>query len=243
MSKKHKVREGDCMNSIAFKYGFFPDTLWNHPDNSELRDLRKADNVLRPRDIVIVPDLEQREESCVAEQRHRFVRKGVPAVLRIVFVKRVQPDEDEADTNAAKFTESSYEDPVQEEEQQAAYEPLSNAPYIITGDVTADGASDGDGKVEIPIVPDAVKATIIFNQGTEDEASFDLALGNIDPVNTAAGLRQRLSNLGYTCQSNAEEVDDAVRNALRRFQKDNDLEVNGESDQASQDKLVEVHGS
>jgi hypothetical protein len=97
--------------------------------------------------------------------------------------------------------------------------------------------------VEISIRPNAVKATIVFYAGTENQVSFDLALGNLDPVDTPAGLSQRLNNLHYACPPDAEVIDEVVRAALRRFQTEHNLDPTGEPDQATQDKLIVVHGS
>jgi Putative peptidoglycan binding domain len=83
MPTRHTVSLGDCISSIAFRYGFFPDTVWNHADNAELKRTRQDANVLRPGDLVVVPDLRQKEVSKATEKRHRFRRKGVPDVLRL----------------------------------------------------------------------------------------------------------------------------------------------------------------
>jgi hypothetical protein len=141
MSTKYTARQGDCMNSIAFCHGFFPDTLWLHPDNRELRERRKADNVLLSGDIVNIPDLEPRVESKPTEQRHRFKRRGVPAVLRIVFVGRVVREGDGASPASRVHNESVHEDPVRNE-PECEDKPLANAPYIISGDITGEGSSD-----------------------------------------------------------------------------------------------------
>jgi hypothetical protein len=39
--RKYTVKQGDCISNIAFKYGFFPDTIWNDSKNSKLRQDRK----------------------------------------------------------------------------------------------------------------------------------------------------------------------------------------------------------
>ena len=80
----HDVRRGECMASIADQYGFFWETLWNLADNSELKQLRKDPNVLFPSDVVFIPEKRRREESVSTEQRHAFLRKGVPEKLIII---------------------------------------------------------------------------------------------------------------------------------------------------------------
>lgn len=85
------VRNGDCINSIAFEAGFFPDTLWNDPGNQELRTVRKNMDTLLPGDRVTIPELRRKDESCAAEQRHRFKRKGYPKTFRVQFKHLEQP--------------------------------------------------------------------------------------------------------------------------------------------------------
>ncbi|MEY2429487.1 MAG: hypothetical protein QOJ40_2372, partial [Verrucomicrobiota bacterium] len=48
MPEDYKVKDGDCLSSIAFSKGFFWETLWNHGDNSALKSKRKDPNVLSP---------------------------------------------------------------------------------------------------------------------------------------------------------------------------------------------------
>jgi len=86
MPHNYKVRQGECIHSIAFRYGFFPDTLWDHAENAELKRLRGDPHVLLPGDIVFIPDATTKEESGADGQRHRFRRKGIPKTLRIQIV-------------------------------------------------------------------------------------------------------------------------------------------------------------
>jgi hypothetical protein len=43
----HTVQNGECLSSIAFQYGFFVSTIWDDPDNAQLRGQRKDHNILK----------------------------------------------------------------------------------------------------------------------------------------------------------------------------------------------------
>jgi hypothetical protein len=85
------VQEGDCMTSIASDHGFFWETLWNLPENSQLRQVRKDPNVLLPGDCVYVPPLRAKFVSAATERRHRFVRRGEPAKFTIQVLRADEP--------------------------------------------------------------------------------------------------------------------------------------------------------
>jgi Putative peptidoglycan binding domain len=54
----HTVEQGDHMSGIAEKYGFQSlDTIWNDPNNADLKKLRKDPHILFPGDQVFVPPL------------------------------------------------------------------------------------------------------------------------------------------------------------------------------------------
>jgi len=87
----YTVQQGDCVTNIAERYGFLWTTVWNHANNSQLRQLRKDPNVLYPGDQLFVPDLELKEVDRPTDQRHTFVKKGVPAKLKIRLLDQDQP--------------------------------------------------------------------------------------------------------------------------------------------------------
>jgi len=91
MPVNHTVKAGDCMSSIADRYGRFWKDLWEHPENAALKKLRSDPNVLNPGDSVVIPDQQVHEESCATEARHRFRRKGVPAKLKIRILRDDKP--------------------------------------------------------------------------------------------------------------------------------------------------------
>jgi len=90
-AKKHTVAQGECMSSIAFDTGFFWKTLWGIPENAALREARDSPFVLRPGDVVHVPELRPREVRIATGARHMFRRKGVPARLRMRLLVHNRP--------------------------------------------------------------------------------------------------------------------------------------------------------
>ncbi len=222
---KYTVEQGDCISSIAFDHNMFPDTIWDHADNAELKKKRKDPNALLPGDVVVIPDKELKEEQCQAEQKHRFKRKGVPEKLRIQFLTGDEKDD----------------------------APRKGIPYTL--DITTKGGrpvpqkkgkTDNDGFLDEPIPPDAVRGIIILGED-EDEELHEIALGHIDPIDTISGIQARLNNLGYGCGDEDGALGPMTGNAIRDFQADNDLEVLSgdfefdDIDQATLDKVEKLY--
>ncbi len=83
MPVNYQVKQGDCIFSIAVEHGFFADTIWNHPNNAELKKEREDPNVLMPGDVVFVPDKQLKEVSEPTNQVHKFKCKNTPKILSI----------------------------------------------------------------------------------------------------------------------------------------------------------------
>lgn len=246
MPRQHTVKQGECMSSIAGKYGHFWETLWDHPQNADLKERRGDPNVLNPGDTVHVPDKIEKSENCATGQTHRFVKKGVPAKLRLRLLQ--DPDEtnqtqpQQTSANEGEDDTFSGGDPASPPTPKAP-EPRKDVPFIleIDGESTS-GTSDSDGVIEMSIPETARKGKLTLNPGTEAEEVIALRLGTVDPASEVSGAQQRLANLmmyhgAIDGQDNAE-----LRTALKYFQQLNDLEVTGEIDQTTRDKLLEVHG-
>jgi hypothetical protein len=89
---KRLVGAGESTNSLAKKTGHFWRYLWNHPENAELKQLRKDPNVLFADDEIFIPEVEPAEYPGKAtEQRHRFRRKGEPCKIKIQLLKLGKP--------------------------------------------------------------------------------------------------------------------------------------------------------
>ena len=128
--------------------------------------------------------------------------------------------------------------------QPKPQEPNANAPFLLFVDKTrSTGSTDGEGRIDISIPENARHAKLIIHPGTEDEEVIELSLGNMDPIDSIVGVKKRLANLQFFDGANDEDEDLELHAALNSFQQTYELEITGVIDQATKDKLVEVHGS
>lgn len=89
--KDHVAQQGECVSSIAFENGFFHQTVWDAPENADLKALRKSPFILQAGDVVHVPDLRAKELEVATGKRSVFRRKGVPETLNLRFVHDGKP--------------------------------------------------------------------------------------------------------------------------------------------------------
>lgn len=83
--KTHRVKTGESLPLIAQRYGFnLWETIYNAPENAELKEKRPNPYVLYAGDEVIIPDKEIGEESVPTDQRHKFKVLGKRSIFRLV---------------------------------------------------------------------------------------------------------------------------------------------------------------
>ncbi|MBL8236675.1 MAG: peptidoglycan-binding protein [Bryobacterales bacterium] len=123
----HTVAEGDCLASIAAQYGFFPDTLWNAPENAALRQSRLDPNVLSPGDSVFIPDLRPRPEPLKNLVYNKFRRKNVPSLFRLQLFRGQRP------------------------------RALQSFQALVDNSQTITGTTDANGILSFPIPPNAAE--------------------------------------------------------------------------------------
>ena len=85
MPEYHTVEQGEHLAAIAAAYGFMSSaTVWEHPGNAGLRELRKNPNILLPGDTVFIPDKEKKEVPVAAGKSSRFQVAREKLKLRLV---------------------------------------------------------------------------------------------------------------------------------------------------------------
>jgi hypothetical protein len=133
----HIVKQGDSLTSIADQYGFFWQTLWNHPRNSQLKAQRQNPNILMAGDQVFIPAKRLKDEPSETGKAHRFRVRGTPARLNLRL-------------------KDAYGQP------RAGIQYT-----LKVDDQTFSGRTDGDGKLSHVIPPSALKAQLRLETGEQ----------------------------------------------------------------------------
>ncbi|MEQ9458238.1 MAG: peptidoglycan-binding domain-containing protein [Alphaproteobacteria bacterium] len=210
------IKAGDSIDSIAETHGHFHETLWNLPDNSELKQVRENRNILLPGDRVTIPDLRPKTETRETDLIHSFKRKGVPAEIRF----NVRDDE------GVPFEDCDY--------------------VLRVGRREYRGKTGPDGSVFHYVSPSARtgELTVQLNRsGYPPTAVWTVDVGLLLPVETVEGVQARLTNLNYDCGAVDGDLGAKTRDAISAFQEDSGLPITGEADDQTRSALEEAHGS
>jgi hypothetical protein len=81
----HQALQGESLHSLAVAAGHRWETVWEHPNNAELRARRQSPDILLPGDEVFIPAIEPGSAIAPTDRRTVFRRRSVPAKLRLVF--------------------------------------------------------------------------------------------------------------------------------------------------------------
>lgn len=211
MAFVHTVAQGECLSSIAKRYGFQKwKALYDHPSNAELKKKRKNPNVIYPGDQVVIPDKEPKEVEVATAKLHTFKVVVPMAKVRVVL----------KDGKGQAFAGKKY--------------VLSAAGHDI------EGQTGSDGLVEQPIDPDLLDASLTLFLDDTTTFKWRLRLGHLDPVEAPSGVHARLRNLGFDPGPEGGTGAPFVA-ALKRLQARHGLEVNGELDDPTTSKLRDLH--
>jgi N-acetylmuramoyl-L-alanine amidase len=207
----HVVRQGECFATIAREHGFPRDTLYNHPDNADLKKKRPNPNILQPGDEVAIPDLKPKEANVATGARHPFKIKVPKRELRLTLL-----------------------DPSGEPIAGAAY-------LLETEGWQFQGETSGKGELVERIPASARSATLTVGERVLVLACANInPMTDVDDE-AVSGARERLHNLGYDVGDASTALDPRTRTAVALFQHEAKIEVTGELDDATRSKLASLH--
>lgn len=218
MSRRVIVQQGECMCSIARKFGFpDPQRLLGAPENEQICRTRSNLNVLAPGDEVFVPRIEPRTISVPASSETQVVLVSENVTVRMLLVDEF------GNPWAGKKCELSY---------------LDGDRSVIT-----QGAVGVDGVAEFPVPAVLQSANFSIGLGNDNTSprALMINIGHLDPINQPAGVQARLANLGYGCGVDGQ-LGPQTRAAIAAFQNDHGLASSGTMDEATRTKLTQIHG-
>jgi N-acetylmuramoyl-L-alanine amidase len=209
----HRVKQGECLTSIAARYGFADwRAIYQHPSNAELRKKRPNPSLLFPGDVLFVPE---KRRKTVTAQTGKELKLEVNLPPRKVQLDLLQDDG----------------------------APLAGVAWWIEGDgVELSGTTSAAGRVEA-LVPAWLRSALLRAGEREYRLEIGALDPLKDvPDGGVSGLRARLRNLGYEPGPNEPRMTPRTRLALASFQREHGLPGTGELDQETLRKLEEVHG-
>ncbi len=118
-------------------------------------------------------------------------------------------------------------------------EPLSDVNYTLMADKNYSGTTDAEGNLEQVLPAETYQASLAL----EDWGTLSLELGDLNPSFKLQGVQERLANLGYACGVLEGQMNPETLQAIKRFQEEHELEVDGIVGPKTQAKLEELYGS
>ncbi len=186
--KTIEVKQGDTMISLTHAEGFRNwETIYNHPQNSELRESRPGGHQLFPGDRVFIPDKQIKEFTVSTDRRHTFILRSLKAYVRVI-----------VGNDKEVYAGCRYVLTVDGKE----YNGETDSKGLVEIQVPAD-SKEGTLKV--------------WPKDAVEPITWNLNLGHLDPIDTEEGIKKRLSNLGFDPGDSDEEFKNALTLFQERF--------------------------
>jgi N-acetylmuramoyl-L-alanine amidase len=218
MTQQHTVAQGETLLRIAKQYGYQTSkALYNHPSNAEFKALRPDPNLIYPGDKITIPPKKEKFIPLRTNSINSFVVQNEKEYFRL------QVSYDDGDDVAGKRV------------------------VLNIGSQTIDTVLQSDGLIEIELNNnDALTGTVdlYLNEGeTTPTKSFNVQIGNLDPIETLSGVQGRCNMLGFNCGT-VDGVNGAKTKAgVREFQRAQQLQVDGIAGPVTKSRLVYVYGA
>jgi N-acetylmuramoyl-L-alanine amidase len=219
MTRIHTVEQGECLSSIARRYGLASwQTIYNHPDNEDFRKLRENPNIIQPGDRVAIPDPEPKSLDAPTQNRNRYRVGAEPTYLRLNVLRDIG-----GEGSTGRYVL----------EVEGLSEPM-------------EGELGDRGAIDVVVPASASRARLrLFDAGSGAcVETLNLHIGELDPVDELSGVQARLNALCFDCGPVDGRWGPKTERGVRRFQRSLDIADDAERyGQATLDRLVEIYGS
>lgn len=168
MPNIHIVEEREHVSAVAERFGFHNwRTVWDHPNNDALRELRAYHHIVHPGDELFVPDFQEKIEDGATTQTHVFVVENRPLFLRL----RLQ------DWDARPLVDV----------------PCG----VGLDTLEVDAVTDGEGMIDQPVGKQVKDGEVRAHRPEKSTLKYDLHIGGLRDERTFLGQQARLNNMGY----------------------------------------------
>jgi hypothetical protein len=179
---KHTVVQGECLISIAQKFGIANwRTIYDAPENEAFKKLRKTPNMICPGDVVYIPTLTGTKQPANLNKKTTYVLKKAKGYLSICLV----------DSKNNPLPDIPYDVSFYKSERDKKGEPLLEI---------KDKKSDADGYVEHQLPKGAKFAVLTYSPYPTRPSlkqNMGLKVGELDDPSTQLGMRSRLNHFGF----------------------------------------------
>ncbi len=214
----HKVSQGECLLSIANKYGISKwEEIYDHPENCEFKAKRSNPHCIFPGDKIFIPEKSTTKHATGKEYTFKIPTNKA-------YFSTVLTDTDEEPLSGVKYELEIFP------KGQPTKEPI-----ILSGQ------TDGEGKIEeeIPILVEEGALTIWpFKSNSEKTETWIVKIGYLDPQEEITGVQERLLNQGFACGPLSDEYNDFIKSAINDFQVSHQSDITEEIDDTTRQTLA-----
>jgi hypothetical protein len=213
VTKRHVIEPGEHLAAVTEPAGHLAKTVWQYRENDQLRRARKNPFVLKPGDVVVIPDVRERTEKVATGAAHTFVLERDELRLRFAIY-----DFDNTPIAGTKVVLEVDGDPV---------EATTDSKGVVERPVTAAAKA---GHLKVPALDLDITLAIGRLEPAAELLGWRARLINL------GYYRGKIEDAGPAATK-------FFAWALEEFQCDFGLKVTGEPDSATIAKLESVHGS
>lgn len=218
IASTHIVAKGETLWRIAQQYGFTESkSVYQHPANAAFRQQRPNPNLICPGDQINIPQAKPVSELKSLGRTHTFI----------------QPDT-EKETLELKL-------------QSGALSCAGKRAVLTIGKQRIDTVVGEDSVLRMDLDPNTSAENgqlELYDHPDDEKPSYQsqLNIGHLEPIESLAGIQARCNALGFPCGVVDGIMGAKTREGIQQFQQAHDLSVDGEHNQALQDKLQDVYG-